>query len=48
VLVHQDGTSAAYHYYYPFGGNRGGAPFSELTTKRFTSQYHEEDLPGGK
>ncbi len=35
------------NYYYPYGGNRGGA-FSNLTTKRFTGQYHESSLPGGE
>ena len=31
-----------------YGGNRGGAAFSPLTTKRFTGQYHEQSLPGGE
>jgi hypothetical protein len=31
--------------YYPYGGNRGGAAFNPLTTRRFTGQYHEKDLP---
>ena len=29
------------------GGNRGTA-FSDLTTRRFTGQYHEQALPGGE
>ena len=29
------------------GGNRG-TPFSDLTTQRFTGQYHEQALPGGE
>jgi hypothetical protein len=29
-------------------GNRGGGAFSDLTTKRFTGQYHEQGLPGGE
>ena len=29
------------------GGNRG-TTFSDLTTKRFTGQYHEQALPGGE
>jgi hypothetical protein len=35
VLVNQDGTPAAFNYYYPYGGNRG-ATLSPLTTQRFT------------
>jgi len=38
---------ATNNYYYPYGGNRGGA-FSNLSTKRFTGQYHESSLPGGE
>ena len=34
---------ASRQYYHPFGDNRNG-PFSTLTTKRFTGQYHEEAL----
>ena len=48
VIVGQNGTAQATNYYYPFGGNRGGAAFSTLTTKRFTGQYHESGLPGGE
>ena len=46
VIVGQNGTAQAANYYYPFGGNRGGSAFSDLTTKRFTGQYHESALPG--
>ena len=46
-FVNQSGATLANNYYYPYGGNRGGA-FSNLTTKRFTSQYHESSLPGGE
>jgi RHS repeat-associated protein len=48
VIVGQNGVAQAMNYYFPFGGNRGGAAFSDLTTKRFTGQYHEKDLPGGE
>ena len=48
VIVGQNGTAQATNYYYPFGGNRGGAAFSDLTAKRFTGQYHEKGLPGGE
>jgi RHS repeat-associated protein len=47
VVVNQDDTPSSYQYYYPFGGHRGGL-FSPLTTKRYTGQYHEADLPGGE
>ncbi len=47
VIVRREGTVVAWHYYYPFGGNRNG-PFSGLTTKRFTGQHHEPELPGGE
>ena len=43
VLVNQDGSMASRQYYHPFGDNRNG-PFSTLTTKRYTGQYHEEAL----
>jgi len=43
VLVNQDGSVAARNYYHPYGDNRDG-PFSALTTKRFTGQYHEAAL----
>jgi RHS repeat-associated protein len=46
--VTQSGTIVNRNYFYPFGGNRGGAAFSSLTTKRFTGQYHEASLPGGE
>jgi hypothetical protein len=46
AIVDSAGTTQSTSYYYPFGGNRGGA-FSTLTTKRFTGQYHESTLPGG-
>ena len=48
VLTNQNGTVNSRNYFYPFGGNRGGAVFSALTTKRFTGQYHEQGLPGGE
>ena len=48
VLVNQNGTVNSRNYYYPYGGNRGGSAFSDLTTKRFTGQYHEQGLPGGE
>ena len=46
-FVNQAGATLTNNYYYPYGGNRGGA-FSNLTTKRFTGQYHESSLPGGE
>jgi RHS repeat-associated protein len=46
-LVNRTGVVKKHEYYYPYGGNRGTA-FSTLTTKRFTGQYHEQDLPGGE
>jgi hypothetical protein len=45
--VNQAGATLTNNYYYPYGGNRGGA-FSNLSTKRFTGQYHESSLPGGE
>ncbi len=48
VFVNQDGTVNSRNYYYPYGGNRGGGAFSDLTTKRYTGQYHEQGLPGGE
>ena len=48
ILVNQDGTVKSRNFYYPYGGNRGGTAFSDLTTKRFTGQYHEQGLPGGE
>jgi RHS repeat-associated protein len=48
AVINQNGTlNGTRQYYFPFGGNRGGA-FSTLTTKRFTGQYHESSLPGGE
>ncbi|MGB5051542.1 MAG: RHS repeat-associated core domain-containing protein [Caldilineaceae bacterium] len=46
-IVNTAGSIQATSYYFPFGGNRGGA-YSSLTTKRFTGQYHESTLPGGE
>jgi RHS repeat-associated protein len=46
TIVSQAGSALSTNYYFPFGGNRGGSAFSDLTTKRFTGQYHEKDLPG--
>ncbi|HHB91138.1 MAG TPA: RHS repeat-associated core domain-containing protein, partial [Anaerolineae bacterium] len=43
ILVDQAGTVQSQQYYLPYGDNRGG-PFSTLTTKRYTGQYHEEAL----
>ncbi|MFN8493911.1 MAG: RHS repeat-associated core domain-containing protein [Caldilineaceae bacterium] len=48
ALINQNGTVNSRNYFDPFGGNRGGAAFSALTTKRFTGQYHEAGLPGGE
>ena len=48
VIADQAGAEAARQFFYPYGGNRGGAAFSELTTKRFTGQYHEQGLPGSE
>jgi RHS repeat-associated protein len=48
VVVSQSGSMQATNYYYPYGGNRGGSAFSELTTKRFTGQYHEVSLSGSE
>jgi RHS repeat-associated protein len=47
-IVSQSGALQSSNYYSPFGGNRGGSAFSDLTTKRFTGQYHEAGLPGGE
>jgi hypothetical protein len=38
-IVGQNGVLQASNYFLPFGGNRGGSAFSDLTTKRFTGQY---------
>ena len=46
VIVGQNGVAQATNYYFPYGGNRGSSVFSDLTTKRFTGQYHEQGLPG--
>jgi RHS repeat-associated protein len=48
TLLTQGGVVNSRNYFFPFGGNRGGTTFSELTTKRFTGQYHEASLPGGE
>jgi RHS repeat-associated protein len=48
AFVTQSGAVTSRNSYFPFGGNRGGAAFSGLTTKRFTGQYHEASLPGGE
>ena len=45
VIVSQTGVEMSREYHYPYGANRGSA-FSELTTKRFTGQYHEAGLAG--
>jgi len=47
VILAQDGTVVKRDYYYPYGGNRG-TPYTDVTTKRFTGQYHEAGLPGGE
>ena len=47
LILAQDGTVVKQDYYYPYGGNRG-TPYSEVTTRRFTGQYHEAGLPGGE
>ena len=47
-VLNQNGTlNGTPNYFYPYGGKRS-ASFSALTTKRFTGQYHEAGLPGGK
>jgi YD repeat-containing protein len=38
-IIGQNGMLQASNYFLPFGGNRGGSVFSDLTTKRFTGQY---------
>ena len=49
ALINQNGTvNGSRNYFLPFGGNRGGTAFNDTTTKRFTGQYHEKDLPGGE
>lgn len=48
VVANQNGTLNGANYFYPYGGNRGGVPFNSLTTKRFTGQYQEKDLPGSE
>lgn len=49
ATVAQNGVLAgSRNYFYPFGGNRGGASFNALTAKRFTGQYHEAAIPGGE
>jgi len=48
AIVSQAGTVQATDYYYPFGANRGGSAFSELTTRRFTGQYGETGLAGSE
>jgi hypothetical protein len=45
--VNQSGATLTNNNYYPYSGNRGGT-FSDLSTKRFTRQYHESSLPGGE
>ncbi len=47
MLVNQNGTLNTSNYYYPYGGNRGGAQ-STLTAKRYTGQYHEAGLAGSQ
>ncbi len=47
TIINQAGVVQTSHYYYPFGGNRGGVQ-SSLTNKHFTGQYHETSLPGGE
>ena len=49
--MNQSGATLTNNNYYPYGGNRAQrAPgaFSNLSTKRFTGQYHESSLPGGE
>jgi RHS repeat-associated protein len=45
-LINQDGTRNGRNFYFPYGGNRAGVPYNPRSTKRFTGQYHEQDLPG--
>ena len=40
TIIQQNTTVVKQEYYFPYGGNRGSA-FSDVTTKRFTGQYHE-------
>ena len=47
LILARNGTVVKQDYYYPYGGNRG-TPYSEVTTRRFTGQYHEAGLPGGE
>ncbi|MDQ3247737.1 MAG: hypothetical protein M3Q45_00885, partial [Chloroflexota bacterium] len=51
-VVNQNGTlNGTPNYFYPYaprGHPKRSASFSLLTTKRFTGQYHEKDLPGGE
>jgi len=47
TIVNQAGVVQTQQYHFPFGGNRSGG-FSSLTTKRYTGQYHEAELPGGE
>ena len=46
VIVDSSGAIVSNEYYFPYGSNRGVTAHSELTTKRFTGQYHEAGLPG--
>jgi RHS repeat-associated protein len=48
VIVSQAGAVQATNYYYPFGTNRAGISFSDLTSKRFTGQYAESGLGGSE
>jgi hypothetical protein len=43
IFVNQSGATVTTNYYLPYGGRRSGT-FSDLSTKRFTGQYHEAGL----
>jgi RHS repeat-associated protein len=47
LYVTRGGVLTQHNHYYPYGGRRG-SPFNIRSTKRFTGQYHEQDLPGGE
>jgi hypothetical protein len=50
LYVTRAGVLTQHNHYYPYGGNRAqrapGGPFPTRKTKRFTGQYHEQNLPG--
>jgi RHS repeat-associated protein len=48
TFTNQAGVLVGHNRYYLYSGNRGSGPFLTRSTKRFTGQYHEQDLPGGE